>query len=137
MRLLIVDDNKPLAEVTAELLQWIDQSARHINSITLAGDLDSAIRLLPQHDAVLCDGEFPISRESLFAVEEWDVIWGEACRRGIHFVLYSGCSRALEDAREGAIPAISKPAAIEEIYAALTECLMEAQPVTIAGNPGE
>ena len=44
----------------------------------------------------------------------------EAHRRGLHFVLYSGSPHALESARENHILALTKPAAIEEIYAALT-----------------
>ncbi len=44
----------------------------------------------------------------------------EADRRGIHFVLYSGCVPALLSAREANTPALAKPAPIEEIYAAIT-----------------
>ena len=81
--------------------------------------LQTAILCLPEHDAVLCDGAFPLSHNSRFVVEEWDVVRQEAHRRGIHFVLYSGSVRALDCARESNIPALAKPAAIEEIYAAL------------------
>ena len=121
MRILIVDDNEPVAESTAELLLWIDRRARYIEAITLTSDLATAIRLVPKHDAVLCDGQFPNSGDSLFTAEEWDAIRREALRCGIHFVLYSGCARALDEARVSDIPAIAKPAPIEEIYAALTE----------------
>jgi ActR/RegA family two-component response regulator len=55
------------------------------------------------------------------AAEKWDVVRQEANRRGIHFVLYSGSACALDCARESEIPALAKPAAIEEIYAALTQ----------------
>ena len=120
MKLLIVEDNSQVAEVTAELLRSQDQPAHSIETITLAGDLDTAMRRLPDHDAVLCDGQFPLSQNSRFIVEEWDVVRHEARRRGIHFVLYSGCGRALDRARDSRTLALMKPAAIEEIYAALT-----------------
>ena len=82
--------------------------------------LQTAILCLPEHDAVLCDGKFPLSHGSRFVVEDWDVVRQEAHRRGIHFVLYSGSASALDGARESNTPALAKPAAVEEIYAALT-----------------
>ena len=120
MRLLIVEDNEFLAEVTAQLLHSLDRQAQRIESITLTGDLETAIHFLPEHDAVLCDGQFHISRSSRFIVEEWDVVRHEAARLGVYFVLYSGCVRALHSAWEAGTPALAKPAAVEEIYAALT-----------------
>jgi len=119
MRLLIVEDDSSLAEVTARLLQSLDTPTKHLEAITLAADLQTAIRLLPEHDAVLCDGMFPLAPESSFVVDDWDVIRQEATRRGIHFVLYSGSVRALDCARASKTLAITKPAAVEEIYAAL------------------
>ncbi len=119
MKLLIVEDDSTLAEFTAELLHSLDGPAQHIEAITLASDLQTAILCLPEHDVVLCDGAFPLSHNSRFVVEEWDVVRQEAHRRGIHFVLYSGSVRALDCARESNIPAVAKPATIEEIYAVL------------------
>jgi CheY-like chemotaxis protein len=121
MRLLIVEDNLRLAEITAELLHSLDDRPQISESITLVSDLQAAIRRLPEHDAVLCDGAFPLTRNSSLAAEKWDVVRQEANRRGIHFVLYSGSACALDCARESEIPALAKPAAIEEIYAALTQ----------------
>jgi CheY-like chemotaxis protein len=124
MKLLIVEDNSSLAEITAELLRSHDRSPQLFEAITLAEDLQTALLHLPEHDAVLCDGTFPLSPDSTFLVEDWDVVHREAHRRGTHFVLYSGSARALDSARESSIPALTKPAAIEEIYAALTgRCL--------------
>lgn len=120
MKLLIVDDNSSLAEITAELLHTVDTPAELIEAITLATDLQTALLCLPEHDAVLCDGMFPLYHNSRYAVEEWDVVRQEATRRGIHFVLYSGSDRALDCARGSNTPALAKPAAIEGIYAALT-----------------
>jgi CheY-like chemotaxis protein len=120
MKLLIVEDNSFLAEITAELLRSLDQSAHQFEAITVAEDLRTAILCLPEHDVVLCDGMFPVSPESRHVVEDWDVVCHEARRRRIHFVLYSGSVRALDSARESNTPAIAKPASIEEIYAALT-----------------
>jgi len=134
MRLLIVDDNQPLAELTAALLQLIDDGPKRIDAITLVGDLESALGVLPQHDVVLCDGHFPISRDSGLIGEEWHSVRREARRLGIHFVLFSGCMHTVDDARDSYVPAISKPASIETIYAALTERRPDVQhyvPVTV------
>jgi CheY-like chemotaxis protein len=120
MKLLIVEDNEQLADITARLLRSINPATRRIETITLVGDLEAAIAHLPQHDAVLCDGRFPLSQNTPMAAEEWDVVRNEAWRRGIHFVLYSGCVRSLNGARQSQTPALSKPAPIEEIYTMVT-----------------
>ena len=120
MKLLIVEDDPSLAEVTSDLLKSLDQPAKLFEAITLAADLQTAIRCLPEHDAVLCDGMFPVSAGSSFVVDDWDVVRQEANRRGIHFVLYSGSVDALNCARASKTPALTKPASAEEIYAALT-----------------
>lgn len=119
MKLLIVEDNATLAELTAELLHALDAPVQRLEAITLVSDLETALLCLPEYDAVLCDGAFPLATGSHYVVEEWDVIRQEACRRGIHFVLYSGSARALDCARESHTPAFAKPAVVEEIYAAL------------------
>jgi CheY-like chemotaxis protein len=120
MKLLIVEDEEQLAEITAMLLRSLDRQAQRLETITLVGDLETALDRLPEHDAVLCDGQFPLSRNSRFIVEEWDVVRREASRRSIHFVLHTGCLRALQEAYDSDTPALAKPAPIEEIYAALT-----------------
>ncbi|HMD85137.1 MAG TPA: response regulator [Terriglobia bacterium] len=120
MKLLIVEDNLSLAEITAELLRSLDQGAQFLEAITLASDLETAILCLPEYDVVLCDGTFPPTHNSRFVVEGWEVVRQEANRRGIHFVLYSSSVRALDCARERNSPVLAKPAVIEEIYAALT-----------------
>ena len=111
------------------------EAAARIETITLAADLETAIRLLPGHDAVLCDGQFPISQDSRFIGYEWDAVQHEARRCGIHFVLYSGSASALDEARDGGIPAIPKPAAIEEIYTFLTEPCLERRKAAITDEP--
>ncbi|MGD0221768.1 MAG: hypothetical protein ABSF71_05485 [Terriglobia bacterium] len=120
MKLLIVEDNSALAELTAQLLHSLDTPRQYLEAITLVSDLQAAMLCLPEHDAVLCDGMFPLSHKSGYVVEKWDVVRQEAHRRGIHFVLYSGSASALDCARESNIPALAKPAATAEIYAALT-----------------
>ena len=120
MKLLIVEDDASLAEITAELLKSVDQNTHFFEAITLAADLETAIHSLPEHDTVLCDGTFPLSPDSTFVVDDWDVVRQEALRRGIHFVLYSGSVCALDSARETNTAALTKPAPIEDIYAALT-----------------
>jgi CheY-like chemotaxis protein len=120
MKLLIVEDNSSLATITAQLLRSLDRAQQNLEAITLAEDLQTAIRCLPGHDVVLCDGMFPLSPHSRILAEDWDVIRQEAHRRNIRFVLYSGSDRALDRARESDTPALAKPASIEQIYAALT-----------------
>ena len=120
MKVLIVDDDLPLAESTAELLRCFDNRKQELEAISLAADLETAISHLPVHDAVLCDGIFPPSPHSSFQAENWLVLRHAAQVRGIHFVLYSGSDDAVECAREWGIFALTKPATIEEIYSALT-----------------
>jgi len=127
MKLLIIEDNEPLAKLTAALLESADREARRFEGITLAGDLESALAQLAAHDAVLCDGRFPLAPGSPFVVEEWDVVQHEARRSGIHFVLYTGSPVALAHAEEIGAAALAKPALLEEIYAALTSALEQDQ----------
>jgi hypothetical protein len=140
MKLLIVKDNSSLAEITAELLHAFDRPQQHLEAITLAADLQTAILCLPKHDAVLCVGMFPHSPRSRLVVEEWNVIRQEAHRRGIHFVLYSGSDSALDSARKSDTAALAKPASIEEIYAAHTHRRLpvrsngDGKSASIAGN---
>jgi hypothetical protein len=70
MKLLIVGDNSSLAEVTAELLYFMDRRAQQLEAITIALDLQTAIPTPPGHDAVLCKGMFLLSPHSRFVVEE-------------------------------------------------------------------
>src|SRR5579863_2589561 len=125
MRLLIVNNDKPSAEYTAQQLRGIDQPSRCIETITLADDLKTAIRLLPRHDIILCDGRLPSSKGSGRIVKDWEVVRREASREGIHFILYSACRNSLDDARAKEVPAIAKPAAIEEIYDVVVQCCLE------------
>jgi response regulator of citrate/malate metabolism len=132
MRLLIVDDEMSLAGLTADEFRWVDQSAQHIESISLAGDLETAIRLLPQHDAVLCDGQFPASPGARCQGDEWRAVQSEALTREIVFILYSGGATIVEGARSGGIPAIFKPARIENIYKLLIENWLKVRPATVS-----
>lgn len=120
MKLLIVEDNETLAEVTARLLRSIDSDVGRLETITVVGDLEAAIDYLPEHDAVLCDSTFRLSPNAPVVLEEWDVVRNEARRRGIHFVLYSGCVRSRNGALQSHTLAVAKPAPIEAIYRALT-----------------
>jgi CheY-like chemotaxis protein len=130
MRLLIVEDEEQLAEITAMLLRVLDRRAQRLETITVACDLETALDRLPEHDAVLCDGQFPLSQNSRFTVKEWDVVRHEASRRGIHFVLYTGCLRVLHEVCDSDTLAFAKPAPIEEIYAALTSQCAELQAIS-------
>ena len=134
MRLLIVDDDNSLAKLTAELLQLVDRSAGHIESISIAGDLVTALLLLPENDAVLCDGSFPISPGSISHGDEWCQVRRAALVCGVPFILYSGCAQSIEEARLGGIAAIAKPATIENIYAVLAGLWIEARPVLASGH---
>jgi response regulator of citrate/malate metabolism len=132
MRLLIIDDELSLAGLAADEFRWVDQSAQHIQSISLAGDLETAIRLLPQHDAVLCDGHFPASPGARSQGDEWRAVQREALTHGIVFILYSGGATTVEDARSGGIPAIFKPARIENIYRLLIENWLKVRPAMVS-----
>jgi hypothetical protein len=120
MKQLIAEDDLFLAEITSELRRSLGRRAQLFEAITLAQDLEGATLSLPEHDVVLGDGIFPLTRNSRHVVEGWDVVCQEANRGGIPFVLYSGSVRALDCARERNAPALGKPPVIEEIYAALT-----------------
>jgi hypothetical protein len=119
MRLLLVEDNLFRAAISARLLYGLDRLARRLEAITVASDLETALRCLPAHDTVLSDARFALSPGSRWLVEDWDVLRHEASRRGIHFVLYSGSARALDSARDTGTIALTKPATAEEIYAAV------------------
>jgi hypothetical protein len=99
MRILIVDEDESLAETTTDPLRWIDAPAGHIEPISLAGNLETALRLLPEHDAVLCDGSFPISPGSSSHGGEWHAVRREALLAGVLFILYSGGASTLEEAQ--------------------------------------
>jgi hypothetical protein len=135
MRLLIVDDEKSLATLTADEFRWVDQSARNIESISLAGDLETAMHLLPEHNAILCDGQFPASPSTRSLGDEWRVVQREAEARGIVFILYSGGAATIEGARRGGIPAIFKPAKIERIYELLMENWLKVRPAMASTVP--
>ncbi len=120
MKLLIVEDNLTLARLTAELLRSVDKDLQPFEAIALASDLQTAIGCPAEVDAVLCGGNFPLSPDSRFISEQWEVVLREMRRRGIHFVLYSGSDQTVDCARRRSALAVSKPAAIEDIYAALT-----------------
>jgi hypothetical protein len=134
MRLLIVDDEMSLAGLTADEFRWVDQSAQRIESISLAGDLETAIHLLPEHDAVLCDGQFPKSPGARCQGDEWRAVQREADANGIVFILYSGGATTVEGARSGGIPAIFKPARIENIYGVLMENWLKVRPAMVSGT---
>jgi hypothetical protein len=133
MRLLIVDDEMSLAGLTADEFRWVDQSAHYIESISLAGDLETAIHLLPEHDAVLCDGQFPASPGARCQGGEWRAVQHEADANGVVFILYSGGAATVEGARRDGIPAIFKPARIENIYEVLMENWLKIRPAMVSG----
>ena len=119
MRVLIVDSNLELSIFTAQLLLGVNRPVPRVEMISLAGDLETAARLLPEHDAVLCEAQFPVSRNSTVLEEEWDSIYCDAVSRGIRFVLYSGCTRSLDEARTNGLAAVFKPGAVEDLHASL------------------
>ncbi len=127
MRLLVVDDNRQLAELTGELLRHADRRGREIGTISFAGDLESALRLLPNHDAVLCDGQFPVSPNFWYRRDQWMGVYAEAVPQGTLFVLYSGDAETVEHAQKIGIPAIAKPSRIETLYASLMNSWHEAR----------
>ena len=132
MHLLIVDDNRQLAQLTAEVLRWMDRGPRNIESIAIAADLQTALRLLPSCDAVLCDGQFPVSPNFWYRQDQWVGVYDEAAKHATHFILYSGDAETLDQARRRDIPAIAKPSRIERLYAALLNHSQEARDTVVA-----
>jgi|SRR5579862_1585206 len=132
MRLLIVDDNTQLAKVTAALLRQIDQSTREIESISSAGDLEEAMRLLPHHDAVLCDGQFPLSPNFCYRYDQWIEVHHEAESRGMLFILYSGSPESLSAARCKGVPTIPKPCRIEKLHEVLMDHWRDLRPSAVS-----
>jgi CheY-like chemotaxis protein len=132
MRLLIIDDNTQLAKVTATLLRQIDQGSREIETISSAADLDAAMRLLPQHDAVLCDGQFPVSPNFCYRDDQWMAVHREAVNRGMLFILYSGSPESLSDATSKGVPTIAKPCRIEKLYQVLLEHWRDLRPAAVS-----
>jgi len=140
MKILIVEDDPQVAEVLAELfrIQPPIQSGARVR-ILEATNLDDAVVLLDQADAVLCDGTFPTGRESVplrpggsrqsaddFPTPEsriatpradwnshprlnWPQVAGLAEQRGIPFVLFSGDEDEVIRAKLRGLAAFSKP----------------------------
>ena len=119
MRLLIIDDNAQLAKVTAALLRQVDQTTRAIELISCAADLEGAMSLLPHHDAVLCDGQFPLSPNFCYRDDQWVAVHREAVSRGMLFILYSGSPDSLSNASDRSGPTLAKPCRIERLYEVL------------------
>ena len=61
MRVLIVDDKLDNLLFTGQLSVGVYQPAPRVEMISLAGGLETALRLLPEHAAVLTDRQIPIS----------------------------------------------------------------------------
>ena len=88
MNLLIVEDNKSLANCLRELA--LDRAWAIIKLAVLeAENLEDALQLLPEADAVLCDGIFPDVPGGL-PVCNWQLVSDLAYARAIPFVLFSG-----------------------------------------------
>lgn len=91
MKLLIVEDDERLRG----LLAHIARNEWHGVEVLEAGSLDEAQKLLPQANAVLCDGSFPTHPGRAFepaatANGNWAPLHLQAARAAVPFVLLSG-----------------------------------------------
>jgi len=102
-------------EITAEFLCPLVGRAQLLEAIILVAVLKTVIFCLPGRNASLCTGSFPLTHNSRFVVEGWDVVRQEVNRRGIPIVPYRGFMRALDCA-----PERNAPALIGGFYAMLT-----------------
>jgi CheY-like chemotaxis protein len=123
MRILIVEDNADIARLTAELLRMIDRNhlPMQIDSIVIAGDLDSAVLELAGADVCLCDGRFPLEA-GMSPCEAWELVAGKCERQvlPVRCVVYSADAEIAEAARKRGLVAVTKPGRAAEVYAAVT-----------------
>ncbi len=123
MKLLIVEDENGLAELLAELLRRHDaaQPEPVIEVIKTVGDLTSAIDCVHYFDAVICDGNFPMSPHRSAALENWAIVATRALKANVPIVIYSGNADIVHTARMCGLRAIEKPGKIEDIYLAVRD----------------
>ncbi len=113
IKILVVEDDLPLREVLAHMLRNLAPKAGGIEVLE-AGTLDEARELLPQTDAVLCDGSFPTHRggrpEIMTVVESnWAPMRLDCERLRIPFVMLSGNYSLVQTLNEAGTLAFRKP----------------------------
>lgn len=129
MKILVVEDQLPLRELLAHMLRNQGVGIEVLE----AGSLDEARELLPQADAVLCDGSFPSHAGSAYeplvtADGNWAPVQMAAAKLSIPFVMLSGLFVLVERLRSkgteafekpgGAYEAVRRVAALARIHAA-------------------
>jgi CheY-like chemotaxis protein len=119
MRVLIVEDEPELGQLVGRMLEAIDRfHHKAIERVTVANNLEAALELIPQSDAVLCDGRFPV-REQGTPDENWAIVADRAMSVKIPCVIYTGNADVVDWCAEFGFPVLAKPASAEAIYAAL------------------
>jgi len=152
MKILIVDDEIETAGLLGELLRLEEgknrnqdsgvriqgpggriQGARarnqepgfRIQEVFLRTNLEEALKVLPECDAVISDGNFLQHPGSRFTFDLWTSLFAAALKQGKRFVLYSGDGRCVQQAAALGITAFLKPASGAELYRAVREGLEE------------
>jgi hypothetical protein len=123
MKLLIVDDDFKCGALLAELLRMEDAQAAtgKIAEFAIRTNLEEALAVLPECQAVISDGNFFQHPRSRFIFELWPSLFAACVKQGAKFILYSGDLNCLDRAERLGISAFLKPTLIEKLYAALVE----------------
>lgn len=113
MKILVVEDHVTLREILAHMLRNQGDGIETLE----AGSLDEARELLPQVDAVLCDGSFPTHPGRAFEPEvtaegNWAPVQMMAAKLSIPFVMLSGNRILVERLRERGTEAFEKPGGV-------------------------
>ena len=120
MRILIVEDELELGPLLVKMLAAVDHmTLRRVDHFYVVTDLEAAVKMVGEVDAVLCDGSFPVSSDTTSPSENWSIVAYRAQQSGVPCVVYSGDPDSVALARECGNVAFGKPAPIEALYKAL------------------
>ncbi len=129
MIILIVEDEAPVLKVLQDQIRAVTRGRKDIVVVSKASLADALEWLLENKpDAVLSNGFFPrgtVTERTLRNLREtqhWALIWPLAATEGRRFVLLSGDSNLVVQARAIGVPAFLKPegvrAALRHIFEA-------------------
>jgi CheY-like chemotaxis protein len=127
MKILIIDDDPAIRRM---LRAWIIALAGQETIVHEAGSLQEAEAIIGESDGVLCDGAFPTSWDAAGdgalggPQQNWPHVAGLADKRGVPFVLLTGDSLIVAQARACHRLVFEKPAkvraAVQALIAAVT-----------------
>lgn len=98
MKILIIEDDEAMRTILREFVRIRAKGLPFEVTVLEAGDLETALTLLPEAEAVLCDGTFPDSPPPQSLVPRpqplphcnWQPVSNAAYAREIPFVLFTG-----------------------------------------------